>query len=143
MYETAKQIGLPASFIDCRHDAIHGNLPSLIVFREATKKALQWLWKDYWKHLTVDIRANDRGDRLARHDQVETFKQKARGILHNYRRARSITTSFNQRHDSLNPVAPDSACVRLVKICQSEKPALAELVDVFVEEDMLIPDLRR
>lgn len=143
MYETAKQIGLPASFIDYRHDAIHGDLPSLMVFREATKKALEWLWKDYWKHLTVDIRADDPGHRPVRRAQDETFQQKARGILHDYRSAMSIINSSSQRQDSFNPLTPDAACLRLVKICQSEKPTLAELVDMFVEEDMLIPDSRR
>ena len=143
MYETAKQIGLPASFIDYRHDAIHGDLPSLMVFREATNKALEWLWKDYWKHLTVLIRADDRGHRPVWHDQVETFQQKARRILHDYRLAMSIVSSSSQNEDLFNPPAPDATCLRLVKICQSEKPALAELINIFIEEDMLIPDSRR
>lgn len=143
MYETAKQIGLPASFIDYRHDAIHGDLPSLIVFREATRKALEWLWKDYWKHLIVDTRTHGQGDRPLWNDQLETFKQQARLILQSYRSAASTITSPSQLQGSLNPVAPDAACLRLVKLCQSEKPALAELVNLLVEEDLLIPDSRR
>ena len=143
MYETAKQIGLPASFIDYRHDAIHGDLPSLMVFREVTRKALEWLWKDYWKHLIVDIGTHDRSGRPLGSDQHETLKQKARRMLQDYRSAASKVTSSWQLQGSFDHLAPDAACLRVVKLCQGEKPALAELVNVLVEEDMLIPNSRR
>ena len=47
----AKQIGLPALFVDIRHEATHGDMPSLTNLRNAAQTALQWLWNDYWKGL--------------------------------------------------------------------------------------------
>lgn len=49
MYAKAQQIGLPAVFVDLRHEATHGDMPSLTNLRSAARRALQWLWDDYWK----------------------------------------------------------------------------------------------
>ena len=53
MYQVAKEIGLPASFVELRHQAIHEDLPSLIVLRRATARSLEWLWDYYWQHEDV------------------------------------------------------------------------------------------
>ncbi|KAI4131495.1 MAG: hypothetical protein LQ347_002965 [Umbilicaria vellea] len=50
MYQVAKEIDLPASFVELRHQATHEDLPSLVVLRRATAKALEWLWDYYWHH---------------------------------------------------------------------------------------------
>ncbi|KAA6408531.1 MAG: cell morphogenesis Las1 [Lasallia pustulata] len=50
MYQVAKDIDLPASFVELRHQAIHEDLPSLVVLRRATARALEWLWDYYWQH---------------------------------------------------------------------------------------------
>ena len=44
-------MGLPAMFVDLRHEASHGDMPSLTNLRSAARRALQWLWDDYWKTL--------------------------------------------------------------------------------------------
>lgn len=51
MYTKAQQIGLPALFVDLRHEATHGDMPSLTSLRNATQRAMQWLWDDYWEKL--------------------------------------------------------------------------------------------
>ena len=51
MYTQAQKIGLPAVFVDLRHEATHGDMPSLINLRSAAHRALKWLWDDYWKGL--------------------------------------------------------------------------------------------
>ena len=51
MYSKAQQIGLPALFVDIRHEAAHGEMPSLTNLREAAERAFEWLWDDYWKGL--------------------------------------------------------------------------------------------
>lgn len=48
MYQVAKEIDLPASFVELRHQATHEDLPSLVVLRRATVRALEWLWDYYW-----------------------------------------------------------------------------------------------
>ncbi|KAK3325494.1 Las1-like-domain-containing protein [Apodospora peruviana] len=54
MYGVAKSVGLPATFVELRHQATHEQLPSLIRLRAATQKALEWIWDYYWKHLTAE-----------------------------------------------------------------------------------------
>ena len=51
MYAKAQQMGLPSMFVDLRHEASHGDMPSLTNLRSAARRALQWLWDDYWKTL--------------------------------------------------------------------------------------------
>ncbi|KAI1824686.1 Las1-like-domain-containing protein [Xylaria intraflava] len=52
MYSIAKNIGLPATFVELRHQATHEQLPSLSKLRSAAKNALAWIWNFYWKDLT-------------------------------------------------------------------------------------------
>ncbi|KZZ96512.1 Las1-like protein [Moelleriella libera RCEF 2490] len=54
MYSVAKTIGLPATFVELRHQATHEQLPSLARLRPAAHKALDWIWNYYWKHLDVN-----------------------------------------------------------------------------------------
>ncbi|KAH6658346.1 Las1-like-domain-containing protein [Truncatella angustata] len=52
MYSIAKTIGLPATFVELRHQCTHEQLPSLLKLRSAAHKSLVWIWDYYWKHLT-------------------------------------------------------------------------------------------
>ncbi|RYP52859.1 hypothetical protein DL768_002108 [Monosporascus sp. mg162] len=54
MYAVAKTIGLPATFVELRHQATHEQLPSLLKLRAAAKRALAWIWHYYWKNLPGD-----------------------------------------------------------------------------------------
>ncbi len=54
MYSIAKTIGLPATYVELRHQATHEELPSLSKLRAATQKALRWIWDYYWVHLTAE-----------------------------------------------------------------------------------------
>lgn len=51
MYSIAKTIGLPATFVELRHQATHEQLPSLSKLRSAASNALAWIWDFYWKDL--------------------------------------------------------------------------------------------
>ena len=51
MYYIAKTIGLPATYVELRHQATHEELPSLSKLRTATQKALRWIWDYYWAQL--------------------------------------------------------------------------------------------
>ncbi|ORY71688.1 Las1-like-domain-containing protein [Pseudomassariella vexata] len=54
MYSVAKTIGLPATFVELRHQCTHEQLPSLLKLRSAAHKSLAWIWDYYWKHLSED-----------------------------------------------------------------------------------------
>lgn len=51
MYAIAKSVGLPATFVELRHQATHEQLPSVTRLRAAARKALRWIWDYYWTHL--------------------------------------------------------------------------------------------
>ncbi|RDW88612.1 hypothetical protein BP6252_00644 [Coleophoma cylindrospora] len=64
MYSIAKTIGLPATYVELRHQATHEELPSLPKLRIAAQKALHWIWNYYWSQLTPELNANP-GDVMA------------------------------------------------------------------------------
>ncbi|PHH74397.1 hypothetical protein CDD82_4951 [Ophiocordyceps australis] len=51
MYSLANKIGLPASFVELRHQSTHEQLPSRAKLHSMALKALQWIWNYYWKNL--------------------------------------------------------------------------------------------
>lgn len=59
MYSIAKTIGLPATFVELRHQCTHEQLPSLLKLRSAAQKSLIWIWNYYWKHLSQDESTED------------------------------------------------------------------------------------
>ncbi|KAK7749421.1 Cytoplasmic glyoxalase II [Diatrype stigma] len=59
MYSVAKTIGLPATFVELRHQATHEQLPSLLKLRAAAKKALAWIWHFYWETLPSSSSGHD------------------------------------------------------------------------------------
>lgn len=60
MYSIAKVIGLPATFVELRHQCTHEQLPSLLKLRSAAHKSLAWIWDYYWKHLPEEEAGDDR-----------------------------------------------------------------------------------
>ncbi|KAK4147167.1 Las1-like-domain-containing protein [Dichotomopilus funicola] len=56
MYDVAKSVGLPATFVELRHQATHEQLPSLTRLRAAAAKALEWIWEYYWRGLEGEVR---------------------------------------------------------------------------------------
>lgn len=140
MYAKAKQIGLPASFVELRHEATHGDLPSLIVLRKAAEKALEWLWNDYWKYLDVRSGNLDEDELSAFKEGREKFKQEFRDMLCSYH-SECVQAANLKSHlePSRSMQRTDKACEKLVTICKEERLALVELVKVLLEYKILIP----
>ncbi|KAI0544087.1 Las1-domain-containing protein [Xylaria curta] len=94
MYTIAKTIGLPATFVELRHQATHEQLPSLSKLRSAANNALAWIWHFYWKDL-VPVNKENSGeggqfdplrDLLTRYfrEQDETLKNDLRRQLQSW-----------------------------------------------------------
>ena len=140
MFIKAKQIGLPTSFVELRHEATHGDLPSLVVLRKAAKKALEWLWKDYWEYFHVHMGNLDEDNLSAFKDGREKLKQNFRDILRSYHSKYLQATKSKNHLESLLPMPVTiKACDELVSICKEERLAFLELVKVLLEYKMLIP----
>lgn len=64
MFAVAKTLGLPASFVELRHQISHEALPSLLTLRAGAERALEWIWGYYWAHLSEDEDAAPEDDSL-------------------------------------------------------------------------------
>lgn len=51
MYGVARTLGLPAAFVELRHQGTHEPMPGLGQLRPAARGALGWIWEYYWRHL--------------------------------------------------------------------------------------------
>lgn len=51
LYQLAKSLNLPSFFVELRHMSTHESLPTLPICRIAAKRALNWLWENYWHHI--------------------------------------------------------------------------------------------
>jgi ribosomal biogenesis protein LAS1 len=63
MYSIAKNIGLPATFVELRHQCTHEELPSLVNLRAAAERSLLWIWDHYWKNLEESVTPGDIDER--------------------------------------------------------------------------------
>jgi hypothetical protein len=53
MYSIAKNIGLPATFVELRHQCTHEELPSLSKLQAAAERSLGWIWHHYWNTIAT------------------------------------------------------------------------------------------
>ena len=139
MYAKAKQIGLPASFVELRHEAIHGDLPSLVVLRRAAETSLDWLWQDYWAYLHVGNGSLDPGGISAFVNGRQKFKEDSRKILRSYMGEMIEMTKVSDPSKVSNRAAQTvETCLKLVTICNGERLAIAELIKVLIEPEMML-----
>lgn len=75
MYGVAKTIGLPAGFVELRHQGTHEPMPSLTQLRPAARRALEWIWDYYWKNLPAAATADEEE---AEEDGAENAEAKIR-----------------------------------------------------------------
>ncbi|PFH55374.1 hypothetical protein XA68_18472 [Ophiocordyceps unilateralis] len=59
MYVVAATIGLPATFVELRHQSTHEQLPSRAKLRAMAERALVWMWNYYWRHLKEEEEDDD------------------------------------------------------------------------------------
>lgn len=137
MYDKARELDLPASFVELRHEAIHGELPSLVVLRQAAQKALDWLWKSYWKCL-------DDGGNMAGSDQLPPCERRStfRHDLEDLVRSFSETALVPGQKKSIPEIdarvqATCDAILELFQDYNGGKQTSLELIDVLMEQWML------
>lgn len=128
MLERAKQLRLPASFVNLRHLATHEDLPTLPALRQAVKAGIDWLRQNFWAHQGLSKR-----------------------ILHELTEAPLLRLEL-ELYNELPPVEHDSrarlvlderatkTCVELVKLCKGDEDLLAELAMIIIECGFMVPD---
>ena len=144
MYHLAGEIGIPASFVELRHEATHRDMPSLVTLRRAAQRSLEWVWQYYWatiedmapeKNATglVEEAGSLQGSRIAKDEVrklVDPIVQRATGPSLSIKDRRV----FEQK--SLVPIVKT-----LESICQSQGQAL--VARVLLEEGFLVPQTMR
>lgn len=139
MFQRAVDLGLPASFVELRHEATHREPPSLVVLRKATQRSLEWLWDNYWAG------ADDLGDAPALEpDDTASVKSACRDVLQRFARGSGPGSgsagppSKKRKRDQEKSVA-----ARLVSICDASSQGARILPAVLLEESYLVDPGRR
>ncbi|KAL8795122.1 MAG: hypothetical protein Q9195_002419 [Heterodermia aff. obscurata] len=128
MLERAKQLRLPASFVDLRHQATHEDLPTLPILRQAVKQGIDWLWQDFWCRQGLSKRI------LFKLTDVPLIRLE----LELYSELPPVG-----RDPQAGPIIDARAtkiCVELVKLCKGDENVLAELAMIIIEWGFMIPE---
>lgn len=148
MFQRAIDLGLPASFVELRHEATHRELPSLIVLRNATQRSLEWLWDYYWAKVDPHAAAvplvpmpeaateEDIGDDLG------PLKESIRDIL-------VPLVKGDESEEQQPPRKKRKAqyqttiATQFVSICEASRKGPVVLSRVLLDESVLVPAGRR
>ncbi|PYI14041.1 Metallo-hydrolase/oxidoreductase [Aspergillus violaceofuscus CBS 115571] len=161
MFQRALDLGLPASFVELRHEATHRELPSLTVLRNASQRSLEWLWDYYWAKTEASVpglgvvRAPISGvseKLVAEGEEAEPEEEEEEADLEPLKSAlrdtlEQIVADGEQQQpprkkrkvqQHLNAVAGE-----VVSTCRSSGRGMAALASVLVQESLLVPGGRR
>jgi ribosomal biogenesis protein LAS1 len=134
MFQRAVDLGLPASFVELRHEATHRELPSLVVLRSATQRSLEWLWDYYWAKIDVATSI------AVGQDDFTAMRAEIRRNLEPMRQAEETEPprkKIKSQHTGSLIAQP------LVSICKNRDQGSYVLSRVLLEENMLVPKERQ
>ncbi len=137
MYQSAKEIGLPDSFVELRHQATHEELPALLVLRQAAARSLLWLWQDYWRTIDSRNRTLDDDDQ-AFADGALKLMERFRHILHPYLEV--CVDSAKPKNSIASVDTPGAVCDQCVQMCNGNESAIKVLVGILLEPSFLVPN---
>lgn len=141
MYDVSREVGIPASFVEIRHEATHGELPPLVIFRRAAERSLAWLYAEYWKELGDDGRKpifDGEGGLL--NGQTTDLKILLKDLLRTHLK-KGITATAKGSAE-VSKVSTETAAEigkSIVRLCEGDTKKLQTLVEVLLERKMLVP----
>lgn len=141
MYQKAMTVGIPASFVELRHEATHRELPSLVVLRGAAQRSLEWLWESYWAN--IEDHASEEflaGPTLSQNDE-QALVQSIQNLLEpisGLNRSGNINIKKRLERGNLSPVMRD-----LIVICQRSTQGSVLFVRELLGQGLLVPKSRR
>ena len=138
MFTKAQEIGIPASFVELRHEITHAELPSLVVLRRAVERSMTWLWDDFWRYQDVSSGSFD-SDVLAAFDGgSEAFKVEIRQVLQEFQQQQILEhAAANDIHNK--PYNTEQTTLKFVRLCQGSRNMLEQLSRVLLEQGFLVP----
>lgn len=129
MFQRAVDLGLPASFVELRHEATHRELPSLVVLRNAAQRSLEWLWDYYWVKLESET-----GSGLVVEDE-NAVKESVRGCM---ARFTGEGEPMRKKRKGLKLLA--SVSEELGSVCKTSTCGRRVLARVLLDEQVLVPE---
>lgn len=136
MFQRAFDLGLPASFVELRHEATHREPPTLVVLRKATQRSLEWLWDNYWAGI------DELGDAPSLNSDITASVKEA--LLDTLL---PVSGGSNTTAEPLSKKRKRDqdlvAVARLVYICNVSGTGVRVLPSVLLDESMLIPAGRK
>lgn len=134
MFQRAMDLGLPASFVELRHEATHREPPSLVVLRKASQRSLEWLWDNYWAEID-DLGAVSNVDR----DDSASVQSALTRVLREFSTgSRSTEQPKKRKRDHGISVSTD-----LITICGESTEAVRLLPTVLLDEFLLVGSERK
>ncbi|CAG8930994.1 unnamed protein product [Penicillium salamii] len=130
MFQRATDLGLPASFVELRHEATHREPPSLVVLRKAAQRSLEWLWDNFW----ADICDEPGATPALAHDDSVSVRAALCDALQPLAGGSAEPVSKKRKYDRAISVA-----MRLVSICNASGPGIRLLPVVLLEQELLVP----
>lgn len=135
MFQRAMDLGLPASFVELRHESTHREPPSLVVLRKATQRSLEWLWDNYW------VGIEDLGDAPAiEHDDSDSIKAVFGEILQRFSCGSGSTGPLPKKRKRDHEV---SVATQLVSLCDASSQGVRLLPGVLLDGAMLRDPARK
>ncbi|KAE8377329.1 Las1-like-domain-containing protein [Aspergillus bertholletiae] len=136
MFQRAIDLGLPASFVELRHEATHRELPSLTVLRNAAQRSLEWLWDYYWAKSDVTVGfAPDSVD-----DDVEPVKAAVRACM---AEVTGETGASEPPRKKRKVQVLSGVATQLVSVCKSSGKGAVAISEILVEDEVLVSGGRK
>ncbi|KAJ5945709.1 hypothetical protein N7454_002548 [Penicillium verhagenii] len=135
MFQRAQDLGLPASFVELRHEATHREPPSLVVLRKASQRSLEWLWDNYWAEIDALAVPN------AAYDDGATVQSALTSILRDFSTSPGSSSEPQRKKRKRDQEA--SVSMDLVSICGSSSEAVRLLPTVLLDEFILVDSERK
>ncbi|PGG96432.1 hypothetical protein GX51_07838 [Blastomyces parvus] len=141
MFQRAMELGLPASFVELRHEATHRELPALTVLRNAARRSLEWLWEFYWAGLgdieaadaDIDVPEQNRESQLTKNEIRQMLKN---AVLGESSLGGNIATQRGSRKSKSFPGLEN------VTLSLNYQQGEQTVTQVLLEQDILIPARR-
>ena len=135
MFQSAVDLGLPASFVELRHEATHREPPSLVVLRKATQRSLEWLWDNYWAGI------DDLGDiPRSEHDSDTPIKSALGDILRDFSAGSGSSQPIAKKRKRDQEI---SVAIHVVSICSAASEGVRVLPGILLEESLLVTSKRQ
>ncbi|KAK5149150.1 hypothetical protein LTR04_007412 [Oleoguttula sp. CCFEE 6159] len=143
MYEIARELDMPASFVELRHEATHDELPTLQRLQCNNEDALKWLWQYYWAKIDSPLPV------LSEASICEANTIDSKALAHELQTA--LKDFLSQRLDLLRAGTAaamkskdltSAACLECVRTCHNDRRRLEVFVSVLLGEKIIIPSGR-